>query len=360
MEKKKEELTIKMVPVKNLHLDNENNPRLPTRLVGKDDQTILDYMVLNGNAFELMVSIGEKGYFQGEPLLVVPADKKSEYIVVEGNRRLSALMLLHNPSMAKFKKDSIKLAAQNAKIKPLHIPVIIYNTRNEILDYLGYRHITGIKEWDSLAKAKYLLQLFNRSTEKNPIEKSKELARIIGSRPDYVRKLLCALSVYDHIEDHGYFEIPRLNENISFSLITTSLGYKNLSTFLGLASSEEMTPKGINIDHLKELTIWLFDQREGKTRVGESRNLGQLARIVNNKEALCEFRNGSTLEAAFIVSGGADERVAEAIRNAKEKLDLAYKYVRGIQLDLISLKDLDQISTTVAAIKKLSTPDKND
>lgn len=359
MEKKKEEFLIKMIPVKSLHLDKDKNPRLPSKLVGKSDQDILDYMILNGNALELMVSIGEKGYFQGEPLLVIPDEKKNEFIVIEGNRRLSALMLLHNPSIAKYKKESIKLAVQNAKYKPTHVPVIMYSTRNEILDYLGYRHITGIKEWDSLAKAKYLRQLYEKSKEKTAVEKSKELARIIGSRPDYVRKLLCALSVYDVIEDNGYFDIPGLDDNISFSLITTSLGYKNLSLFLGLESSEEIAPKKINMEHLKELTIWLFDQREGKTRVGESRNLSQLARIVSNNEALNEFRSGATLESAFIISGGAEERVAEAIRNAKEKIELAYKYVVGIKLDTTSIKDLDQITKIVAAIKKVSTPDEN-
>ncbi|MCP4103959.1 MAG: hypothetical protein GY749_00240 [Desulfobacteraceae bacterium] len=76
--------------------------------------------------------------------------------------------------------DVADMRVLGAKKKPDTIPVIIYPSRDHILDYLGYRHITGIKEWESLAKTKYLHKLYQRSEESAPDKKCKELARIIG------------------------------------------------------------------------------------------------------------------------------------------------------------------------------------
>lgn len=91
--------TIRRIPYTNLHLDKEMNPRLPTRLIGKSDQEILKYMIEDANVIDLMASIGENGYFLGEPLLVVTTGQEDQFIVVEGNRRLSSVMLLHNPGL---------------------------------------------------------------------------------------------------------------------------------------------------------------------------------------------------------------------------------------------------------------------
>jgi len=350
---------IDIVNLEELHLDNETNPRLPSWLEGADDTKILDYMVLESNVLELMIAIGEKDYFKGEPLLVVPAQENSGYRVVEGNRRLSAVMLLHNPSSATVKKESLHRVSKEAKNKPSKLPIIVFDSRNDILDYLGYRHITGIKEWDSLAKAKYLRQLHERSKEEDTNKKCSELARIIGSRADYVRKLLCALSVHDTIQDNGYFGIAGLDKSISFSLITTALAYTTIQEFLGLESGEDIKPEQLNLGCLEELTKWMFDRTEGKTRLGESRNLSQLASVVADQSALNEFRDGKTLETAFLLSEGAKQMVVNAIWSANEKLDLAYKYSTDITLDSGELKQLDHISKTALAIKKLTTPDQN-
>ncbi|MCP4348396.1 MAG: ParB N-terminal domain-containing protein [Desulfobacterales bacterium] len=357
----KKQSEIVLVDYKKIYFDNEENPRLPGKLAGADDREILNHMVLRGNALELMKSVGEKGFFAGEPLLVIKAKgKQGRYIVIEGNRRLSAVKLLHDPGLATVKKVSLTEAAAGAKKKPDAIPVIIYPSRDHILDYLGYRHITGIKEWESLAKTKYLHKLYQRSEESAPDKKCKELARIIGSRADYVRKLLCALSVYNEIQDNDYFGIAAKPGDISFSLITTALGYNNIQEFLGLESGEEIHPENLNTEHLRELTIWMFDKREGSTRIGESRNLGMLAKVVSNPDSLEEFRAAKTLEAAYMASEGPNDMVIKAIMYSGEQLDMAYKYAIGITLGPTELKRLEHISKTALAIKKLATPDYDD
>jgi hypothetical protein len=359
----KNESKIRFVPLGKLLLDNEKNPRLPATLEGADPQNVINYMVADANALELMKSIGEKDFFNAEPLLVTPSDKKrGYYVVVEGNRRLTAVMLLHEPKLATSKRPSLIEAALQAKYKPEVLPVIVYSSREEILDYLGYRHITGIKQWDALQKAKYLQQLFEKSQEKNPIEKSKELSKIIGSQPHYVRKLLCALSIYRQIQYNDFYKIRGLDDSVSssFSLITTALNYNNIVDFIGLESSEEISPEKINEKNLKDLTTWIFDKTEGKSRVGESRNLKWLAAVVKNEASLQDFRDGMSLETAYLISGGAEETVREAIWAASEKIELAYKYAKGITLESAELKRLDDITKTALAIKKLASPEYDD
>src|SRR5256886_5857908 len=50
------------------------------------------WMLDNANIIELMNSIGEQGFFVGEPLVVIPSKTiTGKYEVVEGNRRLTAV-----------------------------------------------------------------------------------------------------------------------------------------------------------------------------------------------------------------------------------------------------------------------------
>jgi len=351
---------VNLINYTKLNLDKEKNPRLPTRVMGKSDEEIIEYMIKDSNLLDLMASIGENGFFLGEPLLVVKTDINDEFVVVEGNRRLSAVMVLHNPTFARISKTSIDKIIKEASRKPFptELPVIIYDKREEIFEYLGYRHITGVKPWDSLAKARYLRQLYDYSKPEDIEEKCRDLARAIGSRPDYVKRLLSGLSIYNAIESNGYFKIKGLDEEtISFSLITTALGYADLRNFIGLETGYEIDLKGLNIAALKELTAWMFDTREGKTRLGESRNLGKLASVVANEVSLKEFRDGEPLEAAFYFSEGAKESVINGIGEAYNYLELAYRYAKEVTLEEEEHELLDKIIKTANAIKKQTKPE---
>ena len=156
--------SIEYVSIDQLHFDAQN-PRLPSTIDRNDESVVLDWMLKDATIIELMGAIGEHGYFQGEPLLVAPSKKADGYDVVEGNRRLTAVKLLRDPTLARIRKKSVQSASEEASYKPTQLPVLKFKERNEILDYLGYRHITGIKQWSSLAKAKYLKELRERKPD---------------------------------------------------------------------------------------------------------------------------------------------------------------------------------------------------
>jgi hypothetical protein len=180
MDKKYE---FKEISYKNLKLDNQN-PRIPKSIRDSNptEEKLIEYMLLDASLIELMLAIGENGYFPGEQLLVVK-DSDDKYRVIEGNRRLTAVKLLNNPELATVQKSKIKRVLEETEERPKDIPCLEFKTEEEIHTYLGFRHITGIKEWGLLEKARYLYSLKETIFEDNNINyTSREIAKMIGSR----------------------------------------------------------------------------------------------------------------------------------------------------------------------------------
>ena len=87
--------TISNVKINDLLLDLENLCLLES--VDRDQQSMLDHIAETTTIEELMEAIAENNFFQGEPIIVVPDQKnKGKYLVVEGNRRLTAVKLLND------------------------------------------------------------------------------------------------------------------------------------------------------------------------------------------------------------------------------------------------------------------------
>ncbi|MEM8438217.1 hypothetical protein Q4S09_19680, partial [Morganella morganii] len=97
---------IDFIDLKNIKLDDKN-PRLPSsfrkRKIGESE--IVNWMLNDASISELMLAIGQSGFFIGESLLVIPDEYESnKYVVVEGNRRLTSVMLLNEPGLATSQK----------------------------------------------------------------------------------------------------------------------------------------------------------------------------------------------------------------------------------------------------------------
>ncbi len=331
--------TIEFISVDRLNFDPKN-PRLPAEVDGNDEISIFRWMLNegNGNLPELMSSIGQQGFFVGEPLLVAPdtrAKHKGQYIVVEGNRRLAAVKLLLNPkqvaSLTRFTK-TLSIISDDAKnILALQVlPALVYRSRDDILGYLGYRHVTGVKTWSALAKAKYLKQLFDAEAENEPDEQKRltSLAQTIGSRKNTVAKLLAGLKVYEEIEQKGHFDIKGLDEGeVDFSLLTTALSYENINKFVGMGSATDMKQESLKIPELRKLTKWIFEKNsEGRTRLGESRNLKDLNAVVGSPEALEQFDQvGIPLSEARLYTGRPLEIFRESLSDARKYLNAAHQ-----------------------------------
>lgn len=314
------------VPIASLHFDAEN-PRFSRTLDGSSESEVLRFMLEDAGLVDLMRSIAAQGFFPGEPLLVSPAPQLGEWIVVEGNRRLAASKLLADPDLAPTRKKTVATVAQSATPSDA-LPCIQFKTREAILVHLGYRHVTGIKEWDPLAKARFLQQRFDDFSGM-PQERFKELARTIGSRSDYVGRLLASLGIYEFAAEREFFGIEGVTEEaVDFSLISSVLAYATIVEYLGLSSSQDVDLASVDAEHVENLFRWVFERTSGKrkTVLGESRNIKILADVVASERALAALEGGLTLQAASEFIGGAKEfRVY--METARQNLVLAREQV---------------------------------
>jgi len=302
---------IRRIKLDLLDLDTQN-PRLPVS-VGRTPEEMINHIALTTSIEDLMSAIAENGFFPGEPLIAV--EENGRFVVVEGNRRLTAVKLLNNPSLCERPSNRMLELARSVghKLDSLNeLPVITRDTREEILPYLGFRHITGVKQWEPLAKARYIEQLFDTfGSTGTPDQRYFNVARAIGSRKDHIKRSLDALAVYKLMEGHEFYDIDGLNEeSIKFSILSTALADDRIGKYVGISNPDEfgdavpchpIINQGVlHSNEVEELTRWLFEKDElGRTKIGESRNIRELSAVVDNAAALQSFKNGASLQIAY-------------------------------------------------------------
>lgn len=333
---------IEFVSVDRLLLDEEN-PRLPEDLVPRTQEKMIAYIASKGAIEDLMSSIGKNGFFVGEALVAYrnDKDKPGQLRVIEGNRRLTAVKLILQPAIYP-NRPSIKELADAAKNKDrlAELPVVIFPSRDEVLPYLGSRHIVGVRQWEPLAKARYMRQLFNALHQEGrpPKEGYRAVAEQIGSykRTDYIKSNLDGLAVYEVMDDKNFFGIKGLSEeNIDFGTLYTAVGYDQVAEYIGAAKYNAKTksydrlepidsPSVLKTDKVKRLTEWLYKENDdGETVVGESRRLPMLAKVLASPDARKELESGASLDIAYSYTSGVNDDLMEHIQAARKYLRAA-------------------------------------
>ncbi|CNF96645.1 TPA: hypothetical protein ACPY4Y_000832 [Yersinia enterocolitica] len=312
------------ISTKDLSFDPQN-PRFYRLNDASSDMAIIEEMLDDESVHDLMLSIGQQNYFPGEPLLVF--DEGNGYIVAEGNRRLAAVKLLNGELKPPVKKSKSVIDIQNdTQYKPTELPCLVYSKREDVLRYIGYRHITGVKEWDSLSKAKYLKELcdkFYANSSKDDLLKN--LAREIGSKPHYVGALLTALNLYQIAQSSDFFELKMDESDVEFSYITTSLGYLSITEWLGLEDKKDFESNGLEVNNLKDLFAWCFVRdQQGRTIIRESRRLKDIAKIITNEDAISNLRETSDIDQAYLYTSGQQEALEESMQQATARLRVVW------------------------------------
>ncbi|ANE53903.1 ParB N-terminal domain-containing protein [Methylomonas sp. DH-1] len=308
---------VELIDTDQIDFDPEN-PRFYRLNNAHSVSAVIEEMLDDESVQDLMLSIGQKGYFPGEPLLVIKEGNR--YTVIEGNRRLAAVKLLNGEvSPPSRRKNSIvTIQSEAAVTPPKQLPCLINENRRDVLRYLGYRHITGIKEWDSLSKAKYLAQLREEFyADLDDAAQMRSLSKDIGSRPDYVAQLLTALKLYIRAEDKNFFGLPIESKDVEFSLITTALSYNDISNWLGLESRKDISMPALKEENLKRAFAWMFSKdQQGNTILGESRKLKDLAAVVQSTDAIEVLEETGRLSEAYLYTDGPQMALENALDQA--------------------------------------------
>lgn len=359
------------VDVDQLRFDPDN-PRLPPNIDSEDVTAVLQFMLEDASLVELASSIAAQGYFPGEPLLACPHPElepdtqpdpptpDGTYTVVEGNRRLGAVTLLRNPTLAPVRKAAIAQLAEDGA--PSQLPITVFPTRDDILDYLGYRHITGIKEWDPLPKARYLMQVRDRRQELGQPRDNKELARLIGSNAPYVGRLLTALRAFEKLTRLKFFEENGLDEEgLPFAVFSTALNYERIPPWLGITPTEDNSVDGADDSRLETLARWFFVPSDKvtpdpKPLLRESRNMRFINVIVGNEEATAALEEGVAPLSAAALTQDPGEVFSTALGESNRNLKLAHRRLKDVEIpteeDRSTIADLranaEQVESEVA------------
>lgn len=345
--------TYKKIPISDLLLD-PHNPRLPQSMGNKNEKEIINFLLSDASLIELMLAIGKNGFFEGEQLLVVPEGDK--YLVIEGNRRLSAVKLLHNPEIGEVYKSKIAQVITESEYKPTEIPCLVFDDKDDILKYLGYRHITGIKSWKLLEKARYLTKLKDDYFSNDTVNvASREIAKMIGSRKDYVVRVLAGYKLYETIEKNGFYNIKDLNDTtFYFNYLADSLSRSNIADFLGVDLEKENPVENIQYDNLFEWTNWLFNRSLPNKIIGDSENLNTLNKVIASPMALQAFKSGESLFSAIEFTDEFDIQFENAMKNAINQLRKADNLTtKTKRLYPNLLDDLVEINRIVRKIKTI-------
>ena len=319
------------LPVDQLVLDSEN-PRLAWRVNGETQIDLAKILWREMAVDEVAWSIAENGYFRSEPLFVIiknPEEEeptKREYIVVEGNRRLAAVRLLRADTLRKrIGATELPEIDSNRRKELDNIPVIIYTSRDSLWTSLGFRHINGIKPWDSFSKAKYVGGVHENYGV--PLE---DIARKIGDRHATVKRLYRGYKILEQAESQAKFDREdRVRNRFYFSHLYTAADQKEFQKFLGIDPEKSLklnpVPKSKLVE-LGEFMTWLYGKKSERIEpVVRTQNpdLNILREVVGKPESLSTLRRSRSLELSHAVAIGDKRRFRDALTRAKVELQEA-------------------------------------
>ena len=312
---------IEEVQIDALSLDPKN-PRLGRRMA-TDDITqgeILERM-RSHSLEELATSFLENGFWAQEALLCVEEQigGATKLIVVEGNRRLAALKLL-KASFEEKPPSQVwgKLIADQVAPQGLfeHIPILKMPSRKSVDEYLGYRHVTGIKEWKPAEKAEYISYLIDERGFSY-----EQVMRKIGSKTEAVRRNYIAFRLYRQASDVEDIDETKIIEK--FSVLFLALRTSGVQTFLGVdiyaePKNAETPVPAEHVDNLREFIRWLFGDGDIDPIIQDSRQVDKFSRILQSNDAVRYLRSASrpTVDHAYVISGGEEADTAELLSGA--------------------------------------------
>jgi hypothetical protein len=320
---------IEYARLSDLYLDPKN-PRLGREMIQRDltQRQVLEAMS-DWTLEELAVSFLESGTFWVQEALLVTREDlngRERLVVIEGNRRLAALMYLRNAfegSPASKKWQEIARIARPSATLFTKIPYILVDSRKEIEAFLGFRHVTGIKEWRPAEKAQYIAKLID--TRDMGYE---EVMRKIGSKTSTVRQNYISYRLLLEIEDVA--GIPRENFEDRFSVMYLSLRTEGVQKYLqiDIKADPDEAKKPVPKSHLKALAnfaLWLFGDDKRPALFSDSRQVDNFGRILESKEAVeyLERTTKPSFDVAYRMAGADEPEIVRLVEEAADNIELA-------------------------------------
>ncbi len=347
---------LRHVPISSLRLDAAN-PRLPEAYRDASQDRLAETLELGFEAFAVAESIADSGFFLSEPLLVIAStDEPGRWVVVEGNRRLTALIGLTNPELrrqfAEAEKWEIAASRCNLVADDL-VPVVIHANRESTHREVGKAHVVGKLSWRPYAQSMYIAA---RIAEGRSYE---EVAQLLGMKKGKVADMYRDQAVVKQAQAHG---LDTEEIEGAFSLLTVAMSSTKIRDHIGAPLGTQLKPGADPIpdDKLPDLveTIsWVFGSEDEPPRITDSRQISQLGNVIANEVGLAALRAGDSLAAAKekVQSSGMDplERLKNRLEAAKSALLAASDDLGDFAEDPMVLALVDDLEAVMEGLRTL-------
>jgi len=328
--------SIVKVPTSLLDFDPANPRLAEDGIKNPTDAQIICALAETADLSEIVESIAANGYIDIEPMIAMPVGER--WRVLEGNRRLAAIRILQQPSLAKGTGISVPQISQE-KLKTLE-QVSVYAVANpeEARDYIGFKHINGPHKWDALAKARFAADWYKREKQNGiTIEK---IARRLGDNHDTVVRLVNAMFVLDQAEEAKVFSVQDRYpaRKFAFSHLYTALTRRGYREFLGLPEewrTQDPIPNPVpedRLNNLKKVLVWLYGSKSDNIRpVINSQNpdIKDLGAVLESPVARTVMMKRNDLWEARKEIMRKDARFEAALVNAKQEAEAAMSQIAG-------------------------------
>jgi len=268
------------LPLGDLCLDWKN-PRLPAEIQRPDatQQELALYIDKQYDPLQIAASVAAHGYFESEPLIAVW--EGGRVVVVEGNRRLTALMGLADSNLrSMFARQNKGWASLRVPALPETYPVVIVEDRRSVVPLLGFRHISGIAPWEPFAQARFIANLVEEGQTLD------EIAKLVGRTSTEIRKTYRDYEIIRQASDEFRLDTQRAEE--SFGVFTAAMNQSKIREYINAPAPRDVDPEywplpTESAPKVHELLTYIFGGEEGKGRVvHDSRRLRDLAEVLSD------------------------------------------------------------------------------
>jgi len=345
----------KMIAISDLLLDPQN-PRIPDVRKGASQVDLAVILDMGFDAFTVAELMAIHGYFSSEPMIAIPGEN-GKWIVVEGNRRLTAVLGLTDSNIRSQFMDVKKweALASTSKIAPTDlIPVVIAKNRLDLVPVIGTRHISGILAWRPYPQARYIANLIDVENLT-----AAQVSTMIGLPKTTVYDLYREQAIAAQAKAIG---IDTGTVESSFSLLTVAMRNSKLREHVGAPLGSQLKP-GSNpipddkVDELKEVLVFIFGSLEKEPVISDSRQITSLANVVANPAGLQALRDGKSLEEAKqkIAAGGQSpqERLMNRLTTGKNALIAAGEDIAVFNGEVAIKTVVDEIESAIETLRSV-------
>jgi hypothetical protein len=304
---------------------------------------------------ELRDTIKELGFLPMDKIVVKEWEFSEhdvrKYIVIEGNRRITALkwlINLHDTGRESFTSEQL----QNfTNIECLVIDKKIAPEAAELI-LPGLRHVSGIREWGPYQKAKAIFELRTSGYSAQQAAQSLGLKTLTANR---AHRCYLALESMKQDEEFGDYASPKL-----YSYFEEIIKKPALRSWLGWSDSSETFE---NIGNLHEFYSWIVpNEDDDSIKINMAIQVRELASIIQDEDSMSILRGSNgTLTRAL-----ANYEV-EHPQSWLPKINSATKALRALSTELVrtlpveSIEKLEQlklqIENTIRDRKLLTSED---